>query len=506
MKAAILGGGGLRVPLLAAALGESGLGFRTLALSDPDAGRLAAMAEVAQALAPGLTVLAAPDPGEAVRGSRFVVSAIRVGGQEARARDERAAIRAGALGQETVGAAGAALLFRNLPPSLEIARLVAREAPEALLINYTNPAGMVTEALANETGTPVVGVCDTPAEIAERAAGRLGAEPEEFAAGWSVGWSGINHLGWLTRLESPAADPLLPPEDRLPELLRDPEHLAAIQPFPLFGGDEFPGAIPSEYVWFALHPERAAAGLREAGTTRGEQILRLEARLFGTLGRRSGRSGTGSGPRSADAVAAYREVLAERGAGYFRAEATGVGDGAPGDGPSGGGSPGDGCAGGGCSGERAPGGRGSGGAAAGGGAPGGGSNGSDRAASGPSGYDRIGLAVIRAALGEGPGGAPGEIVLNARNRTEAGAPAAPELPTDDFVEVPCRMGPEGPTAIAQRPLPPAAGDLLRRVKAAEREFVAAALARDPARAAAALREHPAGGAEAAAVFPALRLE
>lgn len=479
MKAAILGGGGLRVPLLAAALRESGLGFRTLALSDPDAGRLGAMAEVAQALAPGLTVLAAPDPAEAVRGSRFVVSAIRVGGQEARAHDERAAAEAGVLGQETVGAAGTALLFRNLPPSLEIARLVAREAPEALLINYTNPAGMVTEALANETGAPVVGVCDTPAAIAERAAARLGASPGEFDAGWSVGWSGINHLGWLTRLESPAADPLLPPEDRLPELLRDPEHLAAIQPFPLFGGDEFPGAIPSEYVWFALHPERAAAGLREAGTTRGEQILRLEARLFGAFGRRSRRSRTGSGARSADAVAAYREVMAERSAGYLRIEATGVGDQGPG-----GASSAD---------------------AGGGGAPGSGET-SDGATGGPSGYDRIGLAVIRSALGAALGVGPPEIVLNARNRTEAGAPAAPELPTDDFVEIPCRMGPEGPAAIAQRPLPPAAGDLLRRVKAVEREFVAAALARDPARAAEALREHPAGGPEAAALFPALRLE
>lgn len=491
MKAAILGGGGLRAPLLAAALSESGLGFRTLALADPDAGRLAAMAEVARALAPGLEVRAVADPAEAVRGSRFVVSAIRVGGQEARAHDERAAAEAGALGQETVGAAGAALLFRNLPPSLEIARLVAREAPEALLINYTNPAGMVTEALANETGTPVAGVCDTPAALAERAAARLGASAEEFAAGWSAGWSGINHLGWLTRLEAPAADPLLPAEDRLPELLRDPGHLAAIQPFPLFGGDEFPGAIPSEYVWFALHPERAAAGLREAGTTRGEQILRLEARLFGALRRRSGRSGTGAEAGSADAVAAYREVLAERGAGYLRIEATGTGDGGSGSGPSGSGFSGE-RAGGGSSGERAGGG---------GEAPGGGES-SEGAAGGPTGYDRIGLAVIRAALGDGSR----EIVLNARNRTAAGAPAAPELPVDDFVEVPCRMGPEGPAAIAQRPLPPAAGDLLRRVKAAEREFVAAALARDPARAAEALREHPAGGPEAAAVFPTLRLE
>ena len=485
MKAAIFGGGGLRSPLLAAALAESGLGFRSLALCDPDAGRLAAMAEVARALAPGLTVLEVPDPAEAVRGSRFVVSAIRVGGQPARAHDERAAAEAGVLGQETVGAAGAALLFRNLPPSLEIARLVAREAPGALLINYTNPAGMITEALANETGAPVVGVCDTPAALAERAAGLLGASPQEFAAGWSAGWSGINHLGWLTRLEAPAADPLLPPEERLPDLLGDPERLAAIHPFPLFGSDEFAGAIPSEYVWFVRRPQCAAARMREAGTTRGEEILRLEARLFAALRRREERSGTASGTRAAEAAAAYREVMAERSAGYLRIEATGVGDGgaegvaAAGGGTPAGGSSGDGASGG----ERGEG-----------------------AADRPSGYDRIGLAVIRGALGATLGDGPREIVLNARNRTEAGAPAAPELPVDDVVEVPCRMEPDGPVALPQRPLPPAAGDLLRRVKAVEREFVAAALARDPARAAEALREHPAGGPETAALFPTLRLE
>ena len=484
MKAAILGGGGLRSPLLAAALSRSGLGFRSLALCDPDAGRLAAMAEVARALAPGLSVLAVPDPAEAVRGSRFVISAIRAGGQRARAHDERAAAEAGVLGQETVGAAGAALLFRNLPPSLEIARLAAREAPGALLVNYTNPAGMITEALANETGAPVVGVCDTPAALAERAAGLLGASPGEFAAGWSAGWSGINHLGWLTRLEAPADDPLLPPEERLPDLLGDPERLAAIHPFPLFGSDEFAGAIPSEYVWFVRHPKRAAARMREAGTTRGEEVLRLEARLFAALRRREERAGVGSETRSAEEAAAYREVMAERSAGYLRIEATGVGGGGPEGVPDGGGTPVDGSSGGGASG----GGR-SGGA-------------TDR----PSGYDRIGLAVIRGALGATLGDGPREIVLNTRNRTAAGAPAAPELPTDDVVEVPCRMEPGGPVALPQRPLPPAAGDLLRRVKAVEREFVAAALARDPARAAEALREHPAGGPEAAALFPTLRLD
>ena len=123
------------------------------------------------------------------------------------------------------------------------------------------------------------------------------------------------------------------------------------------------------------------------------------------------------------------------------------------------------------------------------------------AAGGPSGYDRIGLQAMGALLGD----EPEEMVVNTRNRTPLGGPAVPELPADDVVEVAALVGKGGITPIPQPPLPVPAGDLLRRVKAAEREFVRAALAGDPDIAAEALREHPAGGPEAAAVFGNLRM-
>ena len=450
MKIAVLGGGGLRVPLLARSLAAGGFGVEELALFDPDRTRLAALARVARVSAPRLRIRETTVAAEAIRGSRFVIAGIRVGGQQARAHDERVCLDAGVLGQETVGAAGAALALRNVPAMLDLARIVEREAPDAVLVNYTNPAGMVTEALLRQTPLEVIGICDTPAGLVERVAGLLYLDP----AACSVGWSGINHLGWLTALyaNDPGTDPGLPPENRLGDLFRDPDRLLRVHRGALFDESEMAGAVPSEYVSLHLHPGRARERLAAAGATRGGAILELEAGLFAAL------AAAAEDPR--ETLAAYRNAMEAREASYFEIEAGGGGGAAPTK-PAGDA----------CSGEEA------------------------------SGYDRIGLAVIRACLdSEGA-----EIVVNTRNRTPAGAPAIPELPTGDVVEVPARVGAEGVAPIPQPPLPVAAGSLLRRARDAEREIVRAALAGDPGIAAEALRHHPAGGPDAAAVLPRLRL-
>lgn len=443
MKIGLLGGGGLRTPLLARALAESGLGVRELALYDVNAKRLAAIGPVVRANAPGLRVRVSGDPARAVRGSRFVIAAIRVGGQEARAHDERVCLEAGVLGQETVGAAGAALAMRNIPAMLHLARIVEREAPRATLINYTNPAGMVTEALRNETSLDVVGICDTPAELAERVAELLYLDPESC----SVGWSGINHLGWLTALYGNDSDDPLPPENHLSDLYRDPDRLLRVHRVRLFEAEEMAGAMPSEYVFLHLHPKRAVIRTRVAGTTRGASILDLEAALFAAL-----KDARGNRQR---ALSSYQDFIDTRNASYFQIE--GRGD-------------------------------------------------ARQAGSVPrgnvaTGYDRIGLAVIRALLGK----EPARIVVNTTNRTAAGGPAVPEMPAGDVVEVAAEVGKDAVAPIPQPPLPVAAGRLLRRVKAVEREIVRAALAGDPRIAAEAIREHPAGGPAGARVFEQLRM-
>ncbi len=454
VRVALLGGGGFRAPLLARALGSAGPGVEELWLHDPDPARLAAAAEVARALAPGLRIEQTGEAAEAIRGARFVIAAIRVGGQGARAADERRLLEAGALGQETVGAGGAALLMRNLPAMLELAAAVEREAPDALLVNYTNPAGLVTEAVLKEVGIRAVGICDTPAELADRVARLLHLDLERM----TFSWSGINHCGYLTEMheeERPARadflhagvpDPwALPPENRLADLFRDPDRLRRAHSGGLFEPEEMAGAIPSEYCFLHLRPGLAASRARVAGTTRGEAIQEFEKPFF-------------EAPPG-ERVRRYEAALRNREDSYFRIESEG--DAAP----------------------R-----------------------SDRIGSTEAtGYDRIGLSVIRAVLER-----PARIVVNARNWTALGGPAVPELATDDVAECPAVVGSDEAgramiQPLPQPPLPADKGRLLRRVRAAERGFLEAALRRDVALAQDAVREHPAGGPEAAAVLPSLCL-
>ena len=99
-----------------------------------------------------------------------MLSSLRVGGMAARARDERIAIEEGLAGQETTGPGGVAMALRTLPVALAHARIVERLAPKAWFINFTNPAGLITQALCQHTQLKVVGICDTPAELLHRIA------------------------------------------------------------------------------------------------------------------------------------------------------------------------------------------------------------------------------------------------------------------------------------------------------------------------------------------------
>ncbi|HVU91810.1 MAG TPA: hypothetical protein VHC23_06225, partial [Jatrophihabitans sp.] len=211
MRVAILGGGGFRVPLVAGALAGSRLQVTELALFDPDPDRLAVMAAVLR----DRRVSTTTSLDAAVTGADVVFSAVRPGGVAGRVADERSALDAGVLGQETVGAGGLSYAFRCVPVVREHAERIAARAPGAWVISMTNPAGLVTEVMADVLGPRVLGVCDSPSGLVRRAALALGLEPAQV----EVDYLGINHLGWLRALRSGGTD-------RLPELLADPAALA----------------------------------------------------------------------------------------------------------------------------------------------------------------------------------------------------------------------------------------------------------------------------------------
>ncbi|MFD6419288.1 6-phospho-beta-glucosidase [Streptomyces sp. NPDC060194] len=262
----ILGGGGFRVPLVyGALLGDRAEGRVThVTLHDTDERRLRAVAGVLSEQAAGRPdapeVAVTTDLDLAVTGADFVFSAVRVGGLAGRAADERIALAEGVLGQETVGAGGIAYGLRTVPVAEEIARRVKALAPEAWVINFTNPAGLVTEAMSRHLGDRVIGICDSPVGLGRRVARVLGADPDEA---WPD-YAGLNHLGWLRGLRVRG-------RDELPRLLADPELLGSFEEGRLFGADWLRslGAVPNEYLHYYYFGRETVAAYRAAARTRG---------------------------------------------------------------------------------------------------------------------------------------------------------------------------------------------------------------------------------------------
>jgi len=199
MKLTILGGGGFRVPQVfeAIAADDAAVRIDELVLYDTDASRLGAIravvAQLEQDLPHAPNVTATTDLDTALTGADFIFCAIRVGGALGRTFDERIALGLGVLGQETTGPGGLAYAIRTLPVMLKIAERARALAPEAWFINFTNPAGIVTEGLRQVLGDRVVGICDTPIGLMRRAALAVTGSSTVH----TFDYVGLNHLGWL---------------------------------------------------------------------------------------------------------------------------------------------------------------------------------------------------------------------------------------------------------------------------------------------------------------------
>ncbi|MBC9820216.1 6-phospho-beta-glucosidase [Terrabacter sp. MAHUQ-38] len=284
MKLVILGGGGFRVPLVHGALLHDTAERRVteVVLHDTDPSRLDVMrrvlAEQAGRHASGTevgvvppTVSATTDVDTALTGADFVFSAMRVGGLEGRTVDERLALDLGLLGQETTGPGGVGYGLRTVPVALDVARRVQRLAPEAWVINFTNPAGLVTQSMQSVLGDRVVGICDSPLGLAKRAAGALGHDLGDL----DIDYAGLNHLGWLTGLR-------LDGRDLLPDLLTDEAALAGIEEGNLFGTDWLRslGALPNEYLYYYYFTRDAIAQIAGAPQTRGEYLVAQQADFY----------------------------------------------------------------------------------------------------------------------------------------------------------------------------------------------------------------------------------
>lgn len=300
----MIGGGGFRTPLVYGALLQDRHDRRVdeVWLHDVDESRLRAITRVLTEMSQGHqdapAIHATTDLDTALEGCDFVFSAIRVGGLEGRTADERVALDLGLLGQETTGAGGLSFGLRTVPVAVHVARRVAAVAPHAWVINFTNPAGMITEAMSAVLGDRVVGICDSPIGLARRAARTLGLDP----AATRADYVGLNHLGWLRGLHHGG-------RDVLPGLLADDAGLASMEEGQLFGLEWIRtlGLLPNEYLYYYYFTRDAIRSITESASTRGEYLLEQQRGFYATLG--DGRPG---------ALAEWDRVRTERNATYMR--------------------------------------------------------------------------------------------------------------------------------------------------------------------------------------------
>ncbi len=205
------------------------------------------------------------DRREALPEADYVVTQIRVGGMQARIKDERVPLRHGVIGQETTGPGGFAKALRTVPVMLDICRDMEELAPGAWLVNFTNPSGIVTEAVAHHSRTKVIGLCNNAINMERWFASEFDAAPEETF----IEFVGCNHLLWANRVWVRGVEVT-------DELL---ERTAA--------GGEWPRelietlrAIPCGYHHYYYLGDQALERFKRAKKTRGEEIIEIEKELF----------------------------------------------------------------------------------------------------------------------------------------------------------------------------------------------------------------------------------
>lgn len=281
LKIAVIGAGSSYTPELIANLLEPGvrLDVDEVALVDPNGRKLelisGACRKLLTAAGRRISILPTNQAEAALEAADFVVLQIRVGGLEARVRDETLPMELGMVGNETTGPGGFVCALRTVPVALELARKVERLAPRAWLLNLTNPAGIVTEALLRHTGVRTVGFCNIPINTTHALADVLAANPAQVR----LDSFGLNHLSWVRRAfvdgQEKLQDLIAATRDRQAPLYRrglvdelmQPDFLRSL------------AMIGSWYVRYFYFPEQVLELDRRSGPTKGTRDMQAEERL-----------------------------------------------------------------------------------------------------------------------------------------------------------------------------------------------------------------------------------
>ena len=278
MKLAIVGGGGVRAPLFvqSALKRAARLNLTEIALMDTDAAQLqligALCSELARRDGGKVAITTTTSAEEAFTGVGHVVTTVRPGGAEGRVTDERIAQKHGVLGQETTGACGFAMALRSIPTILDYARRLREISPDAWLYNFTNPAGLVSQALNDAGIERCVGICDSANGAQNAVARYLRTDPQAVEADLF----GLNHLSFTRHAKVDGTD-------HLPEMLADDGFLATTN-MRVFAPRLVRrlGLWINEYLYYYYYLDQALAG-HGNGPTRGEEVLELNRQLIAEL-------------------------------------------------------------------------------------------------------------------------------------------------------------------------------------------------------------------------------
>ncbi len=262
MKLSIIGAAGVRTPLIIDEIinRQNRLGITELCLMDVDSEHLELISVVAAAGESkkhlNFKITQTIDSREALTGADYVITTFRVGGIESRIIDELVPLNLGVIGQETTGPGGFAMGIRSIPVLVEYAKQMIQYCPDAWLINFANPSGMMTEAIRNHVHfDKVIGICDGPTSTLNVIAQVLQIPQQEIFAEYF----GLNHLGWFKSI-------LVDQIDRQPELIQMILELGKVP-----GLDIDPkvisslAMIPNEYLYYYYHSKEAVTNIISAG-------------------------------------------------------------------------------------------------------------------------------------------------------------------------------------------------------------------------------------------------
>lgn len=279
MKMALIGGGGVRTVFFCQSLAKYAekAGIEELRLMDTDAEKLHIFGNIAKYAVREtscLNIVLTNSVEEAVTDTDYVVTAIRVGGDEGRVKDERTALNLGVIGQETTGAGGFSYAVRTIPVMKEYMRVIKEKSNHALVFNFTNPAGLVTQALYEAGYDNTIGICDNAAGVKIELARSLHVNAGDLF----IRLYGLNHLTWADQIK-------LSGTDIFEDLMKNDDFIEHYHDFLYYDRDLIRNlhALPNGYLYYYYHRERALCNILNAPMTRGETILRLNREMLERL-------------------------------------------------------------------------------------------------------------------------------------------------------------------------------------------------------------------------------